>query len=118
MKNCFKHYFQQQDKTKTRNAFANSMSKDIKRSKAQLSKIILSDGFLWALLTKFAGPLIKVAVPLAKYILAPLAPMASASVTDSAIQRYICRRGVLRARKGITLVISNEDTVDMEYYLM
>ena len=32
----------------------------------QLSKIIESDGFLDALLGKFAGPLMKVAVPLAK----------------------------------------------------
>ena len=44
--------------------------------------------------------------------------IASASETDSAIQRYICGRRVVRARKGITLVISNEYTVDMEYYLM
>ena len=47
-----------------------------------------------------------------------LSMIASASETDSAIQRYICGRGVVRARKGITLVISNEYTVDMEYYLM
>ena len=53
-------------KTKLRNAFENKMSTDIKLSRAQISKIIQSGGFLGALLSKLAGPLIKVAVPLAK----------------------------------------------------
>ena len=46
-------------KTKLRNAFENNMSTDIKLSKAQISKI----GFLDSLLSKIAGPLMKVAVP-------------------------------------------------------
>ena len=53
-------------KTKLRNAFENNMSTDIKLSKAQISKIIQSGGFLGSLLSKLAGPLMKVAVPLAK----------------------------------------------------
>ena len=53
-------------KTKLRNAFNNNMSTDIKLSKAQISKIIQSAGFLGSLLSKLAGPLMKVAVPLAK----------------------------------------------------
>ena len=44
-----------------------------------LSKIIQSGGFPGALLSKFAVPLMKVVVPLAKVFLAPLAAMASAS---------------------------------------
>ena len=48
------------------------MSTDIKLSKAQISKIIQSGGLLGSLLSKLAGPLMKVAVPLAKYILASL----------------------------------------------
>ena len=41
------------------------MTTDIKLSKAQISKIIQSGGFLESLLTKLAGPLIKVKIPLA-----------------------------------------------------
>ena len=52
--------------TKLRNATENNMSTDIKLSKAQISKIIQSGGFLGSLLSKLAGPLMKVAVPLKK----------------------------------------------------
>ena len=48
------------------------MSTNLKLSKAQISKIIQSGGFLGSLLSKLAGPLMKVAVPLAKNILGPL----------------------------------------------
>ena len=53
-------------KTKLRNAFNNNMSTDLELSKAQISKIIQSGGFLGSLLSKLAGPLMKVAIPLAK----------------------------------------------------
>ena len=53
-------------KTKPRNAFNNNMSTDLKLSKAQISKIIQSGGFLGSLISKLAGPLMKVAIPLAK----------------------------------------------------
>ena len=53
-------------KTKLRNALNNNMSTDLKLSKAQISKIIQSGGFLGLLLSKLAGPLMKVAIPLAK----------------------------------------------------
>ena len=55
-------------KTKPRNPFNNNMSTDIKLSKAQISKIIQSGGFLGSLLSKLVGSLMKVAVPLAKNI--------------------------------------------------
>ena len=42
------------------------MSTDLKLSKAQISKIIQSGGFLGSLLSKLAGPLMEVAIPLAK----------------------------------------------------
>ena len=42
------------------------MSTDLKLSKAQISKIIQSGGFLGSLLSKLAGPLMKVVVPLAE----------------------------------------------------
>ena len=61
------------------------MSTYIKLSKAQISKIIQSKGFLGCLLSKIAGPLMKVAVPLAKSILSPLGLTAAASAIDSGI---------------------------------
>ena len=51
---------------KLRNAFENNMSTDTKLPGAQISHIIQSGGFLGSLLSKLAGPLVKVAVPLAK----------------------------------------------------
>ena len=43
--------------TKLRNAFNNNISTDLKLSRAQISKIIQSRGFLGSLLSKLAGPL-------------------------------------------------------------
>ena len=59
------------------------MSTDVKLSKTLISKIVQSGGFLGSLLSKLAGPLIKVAVPLAKNILAPLEITAAASAIDA-----------------------------------
>ena len=59
-------------KTKLRNAFNNNMSTDLKLSKAQISKIIQSGGFLGSLLSKLGGPLMKDAIPLAKSVLTQL----------------------------------------------
>ena len=42
------------------------MSTNLKFSKDQIFKIIQSGGFLGSLLSKLAGPLMKVAIPLAK----------------------------------------------------
>ena len=55
-------------KTKLRNAFNNNMSTDFKLSKAQISKIIQSGGFLRSLISKLAGALIKVGILLAKNV--------------------------------------------------
>ena len=55
-------------KTKLRNDFNNNISTDLKLSKAQISKIIQSGGFLGSLLSNLAGPLMKVAIPLAKNV--------------------------------------------------
>ena len=59
-------------KAELKNAFNNSISTEIKLSKAQISKIIQSGGFLRSLLSKLAGSLMKVAVSLAKNVLASL----------------------------------------------
>ena len=73
--------------TKLRNVIENNMLTDIKLSKAQISKIIQSAGFLGSLLSKIAGPLMKVAVPIAKNILGPLGITAAASTIDAGIPK-------------------------------
>ena len=69
-------------KTKLKNAFNNNKSTDLKLSKAQFFKIIQSGGFLGSLLSTLAGPLMKVAIPLAKNVLDPLGITAAASAID------------------------------------
>ena len=56
--------------TKFRNALNNNSATDVKLNKAQIKKLIQSGGFLGKLLSKLAGPLMKVAMPLAKNVLA------------------------------------------------
>ena len=70
-------------KAKLRNAFNNNMSTDLKFSRAQISKIIQSGGFLGSLLGKLSVPLMKVAIPLAKNVLSLLGVTAAASAIDS-----------------------------------
>ena len=74
-------------KTKLRNAFNNNISTNLKLSKAQISKIIQSEGCLGSLLSKLAGLLMKVAIPLAKNVLAPLGITAAASAIDAGIKK-------------------------------
>ena len=76
-------------KTKVRNAFNNNMSTDLKLSKAQISKIIQSGGFLGSLLSKLAGPLMKIAFPLGKNVLTPLEINVAALAIDPGIQKEI-----------------------------
>ena len=115
-------------KTKLRNAFNNNMSTDLKLFKAQNSKIIPSGGFLGPLLSKLAGSLMKVAISLAKNVLAPLEITATALAFYAGIQRKIHGSGtttsngemndiinVLQALedcnillKGVTKTIKNE----------
>ena len=94
-------------KTKLRNVFNNNMSTDLKLSKTRISRIIQSGGFLGSLLSKLAGPLMKVAVPLAKNILAPLGITAAASAIDAGIQKKMHDSGTT------TLIISNEEMNDV-----
>ena len=69
-------------KTNIRNAFNNNISTDLKLSKAQIFKIIRSRGFLGSLLSNLADPLMKVAIPLEKNVLALLGITAAASAID------------------------------------
>ena len=76
---------------KLRNAIENNMSTNIKLSKAQISRITQSGGFLGKLL----GPLLKTGLPLIKNIIKPLAKIvliplgltAAASPSDAGIQK-------------------------------
>ena len=70
-----------------RKATANHLSTDVKFSKTQLSNIMQSEGFLGNLLGKLAGPLMKVAMPLAKNVLAPLELTAAMSAIDGSIKK-------------------------------
>ena len=90
-------------KTKLINAFNNNTSTDLKLSKAQISKITQSGGFLGSFLSKLAGPLMKVTIPLAKNVLAPLGITAAASAIDAGIQKKIHGSGTT------TLIISNKE---------
>ena len=78
--------------TKLRNAINNNMSTDIKFCKAQLKKLIQSGGFLGKLLSKIVGPLMKVAMPLAKNVLTPLGLTAAMSAMNGGIQQRCVAR--------------------------
>ena len=93
--------------TKLRNAINNNSATDIKLSKAQIKKLIQSGGFLGKLLSKLAGPLMKVAMPLAKNVLAPLGLTAAMSAIDGSIQKKI-------HGSGVKLIIEHEDMKDMK----
>ena len=81
--------------TKLRNAINNNLATNIKLSKAQIKILIQSGGFLGKLLSKLAGPLMKVALPLAKNVLAPLGLTAVMSAIDRSIEKKIHDSGVI-----------------------
>ena len=83
------------------------MSTDLTLSKAQISKIIQFWEFLGSLLSKIGGLLMKVAIPLAKDILVPVAILAAASAIDAWIQKKI------HGSETTTLIISNKELNDI-----
>ena len=93
--------------TNIRKAFAKNTSIDIKLSKTQLSKMIQSGGFLGNLLSKLAGPLMKVAMPLAKNVLAPLGLTAAMSAINGSIKKKMLGSG------ATTLIIANDEMNDI-----
>ena len=92
---------------KLKKAINNNMSVDIKLSRAQIKKLIQSGGFVGTLLSKLAGPLMKVAMPLAKNVLAALGLTAAMSAVDGSIQKKIHGSGTT------TLIIPNKDLEDV-----
>ena len=93
--------------TKLRNTIDNNMPTGIKLPNTQISKIIQSGEFLPALFSNIAGPLMKVAVPLAKNILATLGITAAGGAIDAEIQKNIYGSGTT------TLRVSNEAMDDI-----
>ena len=98
--------------TKLRNAVNNNSATDTKLSKAQIKKIIQSGGFLGNLLSKLAGRLMNVALPLAKNVLAPLGLTAVMSATDGSIQKKIHGSWSTKGA-GVKLIIEQEDMNDI-----
>ena len=91
-------------RTKIINAFANSMSTDMKLSKAHISKMTQSGGFLR---NKSKNVISDLAIPLARDNLRGLVSnLASNSINK--FQRKISGKGAVRAVKGFSLFISNE----------
>ena len=90
-------------KTKLIKSLNNNISTDLKLSKSQISKILQCGEILGSLLSKLAGPLMKVAILLAKNVLAPLGITAAASAIDGGIQKKIHGSGTTN------LIISNEE---------
>ena len=98
-----------------RKAFANNLSTDIKFSKAQLSKMIQSGGFLGKLL----GPLLRTGLPLmksvikpiAKSVLIPLGLTAAVLAADAGIHKKILGSG--SDHNNTILIISNDEMDDI-----
>ena len=90
-----------------RKAFSNNLSPDVKFSKTQLLKMMQSGGFLGNLLSKLAGPLMKVAMPIAKNVLAPLGLTAAMFAIDGSIKKKMLGSG------RTTLIISNDEMNDI-----
>ena len=81
-------FLTQRQITKLRNSIANSLQTDIKLSKAQISKIIQSGGFLSTIL----GPLLKNRLSLLKSVIKPLgllALTAASSAIGAGVQKKI-----------------------------
>ena len=84
------------------------MLTDLKLSKAQISKRMQCEGFLGSLLSNLAVPLMNVAVPLAKNILASMGISTPASANYGGIQKKIHGSGTT------SLIISNKEMNDIK----
>ena len=99
--------------TKIRHAFARNRSADIKLSKTKISKIIQSGESFDFWLGNFGKKgLTNIAIPLARDNLAVLV----INLTSNAINKFerkISGKGTIRAGKGFTLFVFNEDMNDI-----
>ena len=81
-------------------------------SRVQISKIIQSGGFLGSLLSKLVDPLMKVAVSVAKNILAPLGITAAASTIDAGIKKKQ-NNATKEHGSGTSSILSNKGIDDI-----
>ena len=81
--------------TKLRNATENNMATDIELTKAQISKIVQSGGFLGKLL----GPLSRTGLPLLKSVIKPL------GLLDLAAASSAIDAGVKKKKKNLVLAL-------------
>ena len=72
-----------------------------------------SGGFLGNLLSKLAGPLMKVALPLVKNVLTPLGLTAAISAIDGSIKKKMLGSGATKGAGTTTLTISNNEMNDI-----
>ena len=94
-------------RTKIRNVVDENMSTDIKLSKAQFSKLILSDGFVHNMICYLGKKVIAdFAIPLARDNLTGVVSNL-ASDTIKIFERKISRKGTIGAGRGFILFISN-----------
>ena len=82
-------FLSQKQITKIRNNIENNMSVDIKLSKAQIKKVIMSGVVLGSILGRLLPKLIKPATSVLKNIIAPLGLSAAISATDAAVKKYM-----------------------------
>ena len=103
---------------KTRSAFANNMSTDIKLCKAQISKVNQLGGSFRSWLSNLGNEaLTNVAIPFVRDNL----PGLVSNLTSSAINKFdrkISGKGVAREGKGFTLFISNEGMEIINYNII
>ena len=99
--------------TKIRNTFANNMSTDIKLNKAEISKIIQTGGSFGSSLGNLGKKVLtNIEIPSARDNL----PGLVSNLTSNAINKFKRKtsgKGVVRAGKGFTLFMSNEDMNDI-----
>ena len=99
--------------TKIRNFFANNVSTDIRLSKAQTSKIIQSSGSFGSWLGNLGKKaLTNIAIPLVSNNLPGLVNNSTSNAINQ-FERKISGKGAVKARKGFTLFILNEDLNDI-----
>ena len=99
--------------TKIRYAFANNTPTDIKLSEAQMSKIIQLGGSFGSWLGNLGKKVLtNIVIPLARDNLPGLVSNLTSDVINK-FERKITEKGAVRAGKGFTLFISNEDTNDI-----
>ena len=105
-------------KTNIKNAFANNMSMDMKLSEAQIYNIVQSGGFLGSWLGKLGKKVVThIAISFAKNNFSGLLRNIALNLALNAMnefERRVSRKGVVKAGKGFTLFISNEDNEDMD----